>query len=348
MILIEKVKNTFQEFWKKGCGSISAEEAFLNNRHLLLKRKKTILKGGVRLSLKEEQSLLKDAMSTQGFIGIIPLRCKLGEYYFLDLSDDHVARHIFWLGCFGYERSSAVLFTHLAMKANYVLDLGSYTGYFAVLSSVLAKNSNTYAVEANPLNFHRLCENLRINGADATPYHSALTPSNDGKDTITIFYNAGIPVLDTGSFALHELAELIPQKSNKKDSFIVPAISFSSLMEKFAISGMEKKSYALIKLDIEGLEVPLLSDIVSYYSGCNFIVFVEILSAAAYESFFSLINSCDDLCIAYINEYKREIILHNHSEYRRQKGSRNFILGSKELVQNVCNISLGKLLSKYE
>jgi FkbM family methyltransferase len=307
------------------------------------------MKSGSKLSINEEEALLKSVQSAQGFVGIIPLRCKLGEYYFLNLDDDHVAEHLFWLGCFGYERSSAVLFTHLAMEADYVLDLGSYSGYFSVLSSVLANNSNTFAVEANPLNFHRLCENLRINGSDAAPYHCALTPSSDTQETIKIFYDANLRVLDTGSFALHELAEIIPQKRNKRHSFIVPAISFPSLMKELSIPVSKKnESYALIKLDVEGLEAPLLSDIAGFFSDSKFIVLIEILTVEAYKSILSVVHSHHDLSIAYINEHEQEISLRDHSEYSRQKGSRNFILGSKRLIQNICNLSPGKLLEKFE
>ena len=321
-----------------------------NNQGLLLKRSKTILQGGVKLSLEEEQSILENVKSDKSFMGIIPLRCQLGDYYFLNLNDDHVAEYLFWFGCFGYERSSAVLFTHLAMEADYVLDLGAYSGYFSVLSSVLAKNSNTYAVEANPLNFHRLCENLSINGANVVPCHYALVPSSDNTDTIEIFYNAGLQVLDTGSFASHELAAVIPQKLNKRDSFIVPTISLSSLTAKLDVPVVRKheSSYVLIKLDVEGLEVPLLRDIADFYSNSNFLVLTEILTAAAYQSIFLFISSYDHLSIAYINEHKQEICLYNQSEYSRQKGSRNFIIGNTQLIKKICNISLADLLAKYE
>jgi FkbM family methyltransferase len=307
------------------------------------------MKSGAKLSIDDEEGLLKSVQSVQGFVGIIPLRCRLGEYYFLNLDDDHVAEHLFWLGCFGYERSSAALFTHLAIEADYVLDLGSYSGYFSVLSSVLANNSNTFAVEANPLNFHRLCENLRINGSDAVPYHCALTPSTDTQETIKIFYDANLRVLDTGSFAPHELAEIIPQKRNKRNSFIVPAIPFPSLMKELSVPVSTKnESYALIKLDVEGLEAPLLSDIAEFFSNSKFIVLIEILTVEAYKSILSVVHSQHDLSIAYINEHKQEISLCDHSEYSRQKGSRNFILGSKNLMQNICDVSPGKLLEKFE
>jgi FkbM family methyltransferase len=273
----------------------------------------------------------------------------LGDYFFLNLDDDHVAEHLFWLGCFGYERSSAAVFTHLAMEADYVLDLGSYSGYFSVLSSVLANNSHTFAVEANPLNFHRLCENLSINGSDAVPYHYALTPSKDAQETIEIFYDANLKVLDTGSFALHELAEIIPQKRNKRHSFIVPAISFSALMNELSIPASNKnESYALIKLDVEGLEAPLLSDIVGFFCDSEFIVLIEILTVEAYRSILSIVHSQHDLSIAYIDEYEQEVSLRDHAVYSRQKGSRNFVLGSKKLIQKICDISPAKLLDDFE
>jgi FkbM family methyltransferase len=293
--------------------------------------------------------VLTKMRSNPGFMGIIPLRCKLGEYYFLNLDDDAVAEYLFWFGSFGYERSSAVLFTHLSMQASCVLDLGSYSGYFSLLSSILAKNPNTYAVEANPLNYHRLCENMKINGAKMVPYNFALYPSSTYNETITICYNANLRVLDAGSFASHDMAELISQKMSKHNKFIVQAITFAELVSALSIPTEKRAaSYVLIKLDVEGLELPILSDIIELLSNTEFIVFIEILTSASYQQILGLVDSRGDFCVAYIDEYSQKVTLNNDSEYTRTKGSRNFIFGTKSLVQEIVSLSPSELLAKYE
>lgn len=317
------------------------------NQALLQKRKETVLSGGQKLTSQEEQTIWGEFKEAQRFIGILPLESKLGTYFFLNLNDDNVAKHLFLFGCFGYERSSAVLFTHLAMKADYVVDLGAYSGYYSVLSSVLANNSRTYSVEANPLNFHRLCENLRVNGSDAIPYNYAIVPTKDIQESITIYYNSNLQVLDTGTYASHELAEVIPQKLNKQDKFLVSTITFSALLEKLNIH-KSNDGYVLIKLDIEGLELPLLEDICDYYHSSDFVVLMEVLTQTAYDSVFDLIGLRKDLSMAYIHEHDQTIQISTESSYMRNKGSRNFILGSTNLLEEVCNLPVSKLLGQYE
>lgn len=319
------------------------------NQQLLQKRASTVLEKGEKLTLHAEKRILAEADHKPGFMGIVPLRCRLGSYYFLNLDDDNVAQHLFWFGSFGYERSSAALFTHLAIKANHVLDLGSCSGYYTLLASVLAKNTNTFAVEANPLNYHRLCENLNINGADAIPFHYALTPIGSG-ETIEIFYNANLSVLDTGSFAFHDLAEIIPQKMSKQQSFTVPAISFDSFMEQLQVKKRvgRRKSYALIKLDVEGLEIPLLEAMISYYSGQQFVVLIEILTPGAFQSIQSIVNTHSDFSIAYIREHDMDITLCDGEKYSRKGGSRNYVFGNKELISHICTLSPAKILEEYE
>lgn len=317
-----------------------------NNQKLLAYRQKSLLKSGIIVSKEKEDSLLEKVKSESPFMGVVPLKCKLGAYYFLNLDDDGVADYLFWFGCFGYERTSAVLFTHLAMSASLVLDLGSYTGYYSLLSSVLAGNNNTFAVEANPLNFHRLCENLKLNSSQATPCNYALAPESEKSENVKIFYNKNLRVLDTGSFAKSESAEILPQKGNKTDVFIVPAVTIQDLQ----LPPVEKSdSFVLVKLDVEGLEIPLLGDIIRYFSVENIIIFVEILSSTSFNLMCSQLTlSRKGLSVAYIDEYRQKITMQDDLSYSRQSGSRNFIIGSSQLVSQICALSPNDLLRKYE
>ena len=321
------------------------------NRQLLSRRNKTILQKGEAFSLSAEQALIQDKRGAQQFMGVIPLRCQLGAYYYLSLADDHVADYLFWLGSFGYERSSAAIFTYLSMQASYVLDLGSYTGYFSILSSVLAGQSNVYAVEANPLNFHRLCENLRVNGSQAIPLNYALIPADDTRNSIEIFYDSKLRVLDTGSFASHASAELISQKKAKKDSFMVQTTCFRELVEKLGIPSKMNQSddsYVLLKLDVEGLELPLLFDIIDYYGGRNFVVLFEVLTSKTYDLAFSLLDSSPMLGLAYIDEYNQRVSLCKSPVSPRVSGSRNFLFGDAQVISGICQMSPQEILSQYE
>ena len=331
--------------WLRGSGRYSVEA----NHRLLQDREKTRLQDGQLLSLEEEQALLADRGGHERFMGIVPLRCKLGDYKFLTINDDHIAERLFWLGCFGYERTSAALFTHLAQKANNVLDLGAYTGYYSLLAAVLAKNPRTVAVEANPLNYHRLCENIRINAAPVKACNLAVAPEAASEQSITLFYDASLPVLDTGAYAAHEAADLIPQKSAKQDSFVVTALSFRSLMDRFDLKAPQSdNSFDLIKLDVEGLEAPLLRDIIEFYQASNFLLLVEILTPKTYAAIHNQVKAGDDLALAYINEYEQTITARDSAQFGRQQGSRNFLVGREALITDLCETSPHQLLASYE
>lgn len=343
-LLLSIVKRTARKL-TRGSGKVSTQA----DHSLHKARQKTILSAGQVLSFEQEKDLVSSKKTRPGFMGIVDIKCKLGEYRFLTLTDDHIAERLFWFGGFGYERSSAVVFTHMARKANSVLDLGSYTGYFSILSYALAKNRNTYAVEANPLNYHRLCENLRINGANVSACHFALVPSGGSNDTIQIYYDAKLQVLDTGTYASHNEADLIPQKLAKRDSFTVPAISFTGFMEKFELEAPHAiGSYDLIKLDVEGLESSLLRDIIEFYSGSAVVILVEILTKKTYDAIYSMVEAQENFSLAYIREHDQTIDVHERSRYARQLGSRNFLIGSTSLIREVANISPHKLLQEYE
>lgn len=322
------------------------------NQLLLKERQKTVLTSGQRVSLQDEKRLLAEKRDKEScFVGIMPLQCKLGRYYFLDLGDDMVARYLFWFGAFGYERSSAALFTSLAKKASWVIDLGAYSGYYSILATCLAGNANVIAIEANPYNYHRLSENLAINGSKAISRNLAIIPDGETRGSVKMMYNADLDVLDTGAFASHESAELIPQKKTKTSWFTVPALSFSSLAKELNVGSKEQGSdddFILIKLDIEGLEAAVFSDILNCLSGSEIVVMVEILTQATAEKIMNIMNVHRGLAMAYVDEYSQTIALVEGSSLARREGSRNAFLCSSSRATRLVNTGVHNLLELFE
>ena len=108
----------------------------VSNQQILKGRQQTIFRGG-KIQTDAQKSNKQGILSKYrklGFFGIIPCHCKSGIYYYLHLNDDNVAEHLLSFGCFGYERATAALFTKLSGNADIVLDLGSFTGYYSILS----------------------------------------------------------------------------------------------------------------------------------------------------------------------------------------------------------------------
>ncbi len=320
--------------------------SYRHNQDLLQQRTDTVLREGKRLSVEEEDRFLA-SLDASRFRGIVPLRCKLGTFHMLHLGDDHVTERLLWFGAFGYERCTAVTFTHLAARASLVLDLGTYTGYFTVLSAVLAKNSATYGVEANPLNFHRTSENLRINGADATIVNRAVIPAGDDRPTVDLRYNAALPVLDAGGFAVHEQAEEMSFKRRKDDVFSVQAQSLPSLLADWEIPATNG-GLVVMKIDVEGLEAPLVREAVELFAGNQLCVFVEMLTAETAEAVWTAVEQGHDLGLAYIDENGQEIREQPTAELSRVKGSRNFIVASNSILDSLLGSVPSELLANYE
>lgn len=322
------------------------------NQVLLQERAKTILRAGCKLTHDDEKMLLEARHGIDyAFIGIIPLKCKLGSYYFIDLGDDGIARHLFWLGAFGYERSSAALFTYLATKASYVIDLGAFSGYYSVLASCLAGNQNVIAIEANPYNYHRLCENLGINGCNVIAKNCAILPAGQEQQEIRVMYNSTLSSLDTGGFVDHEETDLIPQKKSKKDWFTVPALSFEELCSELQIDAAlqgDSGDFVLVKLDIEGLEAPIFADILSYLNSSKLVLMVEILTQATANKILSAMGQVQSLAMAYVDDYAQTLTLLEETGFRRTLGSRNFLISTLDRLSMLAAIKIGSLLHEYE
>ncbi len=321
------------------------------NQSLLQQSRKSKYHGGQYTKLEAEQELLKGLRRTGKFMGVVPLQCKAGNYFYLTLADDHVAEHLFWLGCFGYERASAVLFTHLAKDAFGILDLGAYTGYYSVLAATISGNKNIVAVEANPLNFHRLTENLKLNGVQALALNNAIVPNADDSDIVDLFYDDSLPVLDTGSYVNHEKADLIPQKSGKTDFFRVSTIKIRDVASKFLdqLIELDGSRYILVKLDVEGLEAPLIIDLFRTFANIRIIVFVEILTKGAFAEIVQATESSGgDFLLAYIDEYAQTVCAYTSKELSRNQGSRNFVIAGQKDMEKMLGLSLNTLLRECE
>lgn len=322
------------------------------NQVLLQERAKTILRAGRKLTHDEEKKLLEDRHGIDhAFIGIFPLKCKLGSYYFIGLGDDGIARHLFWLGAFGYERASAALFTYMATKACYVIDLGAFSGYYSLLASCLAGNQNVIAIEANPYNYHRLCENIGINGCNVIAKNCAILPAGHKHQEIRLMYNSSLNSLDTGGFAVHDDTDLIPQKKSKKDWFSVPALSFEELCSELQIDAAlhgESGDFVLVKLDIEGLEAPIFADILRYLNCSKLVLMVEILTQATASKILSAMGQEQSLAMAYVDEYAQTFTLLHENSYGRTLGSRNFLISTLDRLSMLAEIKIDSLLHEYE
>lgn len=321
-----------------------------SNRKVLKEyRPKTILSGG-EIESAEQIEKKKDILANyrkQKFFGIVPCKCQLGTYHYLYLNDDNVAEHLLAFGCFGYERATAAIFTELSKDADMVLDLGSFTGYYSILAGRLGKAKNIIAIEANPLNFQRLKDNLKINGLRAYACNNALVPSEDLTEFIDIKFNSKLRVLDTGGFVDHDANDVVLAKKNKLDTYSIKTTSIQKILLETSHSNVS--AYVLAKIDIEGLEVPISKELFKRYSD-NLIAVVEILFEPTFDKLRSSLRLLGSFSLAYVNEDNLSIVDVTESSWHdfRVKGSRNFLICSRMVWDRVKDLNIREFLSRAE
>jgi FkbM family methyltransferase len=320
------------------------------NQSILVRRQKTILRNGEAASIEMQEERILSL--SRGFMGIIPLKCDLGSFFYLDLNDDIVARHLLALGAFGYERGSAAAWTILAREAALVIDIGAFTGYFTLLAAKLANAKNIIAVEANPLNYQRLRENMNINNVSALAINKALVPAEsqeNGNGYIEIKYNSKLSSLDAGGFANHAKAHLIAAKSTKQDTYQIDTVTINSLLKDNAMQHKQEQ-LLLAKVDVEGLEEELLNGFLEAKK-TNFVVIIELLNEEGFNNIKHILSSQSvDYSIFFIDEGAlriRDVGLAKYREFKR-KGSRNFIICSADKKQHIATLNLSDFLRVAE
>lgn len=82
------------------------------------------------------------------------------------IANDVIGRALFWRGYKSWETETIQIFYKVAQRANLVLDIGANTGVFTLLACVANPNCRVISFEPVPRVFHRLQENIKINGWD--------------------------------------------------------------------------------------------------------------------------------------------------------------------------------------
>jgi len=78
--------------------------------------------------------------------------------------DDWVANLVFWKGWQAYEPETAPLFFQLAERAQAVVDVGAYVGYYSLLAAHARPEGRVLALEPHPAAYERLLRNVSANG----------------------------------------------------------------------------------------------------------------------------------------------------------------------------------------
>ena len=93
--------------------------------------------------------------------------------------DDWVTNLVFWKGWKAYEPGTIDLFYRLASRADAVLDIGAYVGFFSLIAALANRKAQVYAFEPMEAIHRRLIENVERNGLNNVEcLNSAVSDSN--------------------------------------------------------------------------------------------------------------------------------------------------------------------------
>jgi FkbM family methyltransferase len=171
-------------------------------------------------------------------------RATWGGRFACDLRD-FVQYHIYYFSL--WEPNLTALLTNRLRPGDVFVDVGANVGYFSLLASRLVRESGAVvAVDASPTIFGRLRETLRLNRANNVRAVNAAVSDREG--VLSVY--AG-PPSNTG------MTSTLAGRGGEYEADVRAAPLLALLTPE------EAARTRLIKIDVEGAELPILLDILS-------------------------------------------------------------------------------------
>lgn len=171
-----------------------------------------------------------------------------------------------WLGL--YERNQTAEFLRCAKVASCFLDLGAHVGYYSLLFARANPQGKGYAFEPSAVNYPLLCQHIRINSI-----------------TNILVYN--LAVSDTeGSIKFTAGKTSVASRLAINGELVVNSIKLSNWVASEKIPVPD-----LIKMDIEGAELSVLSDLLNLLKEYHPPIFLSTHGDATHQSCIQLLRA---------------------------------------------------------
>jgi FkbM family methyltransferase len=149
-----------------------------------------------------------------------------------------------------WEPAVSRAFELLVKPGDTVADVGANIGYYSLLSAhLVGEAGRVVAIEAHPRTAGNLRANLRANGASNVRVVEAAASDKDGS----------LPLFDAP-------ATNIGMTTTRPESGFAFLCDVKAEAFHAMLTAQEKASLSLIKIDIEGAEIPVLRDILAHYA----------------------------------------------------------------------------------
>jgi FkbM family methyltransferase len=185
-------------------------------------------------------------------------------------SDSMIERQIFWGGLYGsWEKESLKIWAALCPDANTILDIGANTGMFSLLAKAHNQQAQVYAIEPIDINFEVLTKNMEKNKFSIHAIKAALSNVSGTAKMYMIKDRLNyMTSINDNRYLVH------PQTPNSSDviEVEVPTISFKDIEIKYKLPKID-----LVKIDVEGHEIPVLENMYQRIKEDRPVILVEVI-----------------------------------------------------------------------
>lgn len=204
--------------------------------------------------------------------GFVEVEVEGERFVMLSTNDDLVAMSFFWHGPDAWEPMSMHLWRAWAQEADRVLDVGAFSGVYALLAAATAPSASVLAVEAARRTYGRLLSNIQANGFERR-VRALNRAAASGPGLVSFNRFRGENILGIGdSFLAKEGLEVLSSEEQ------VETVSLD------ALTAQEAFVPDLIKIDVEGAELMVLEGMATLLSETRPRLLVEVTPETSEEA----------------------------------------------------------------
>lgn len=177
---------------------------------------------------------------------------------------EHIQQQLFWYGY--YEKDAILTWEQMVNTDAVVLDIGANTGYYSIIAA--RKSRHIYAFEPGSSNRKKLEENIKLNRLTNVSVLPYAVSDKEGQTELFIAVddNTGMNSLEQpGNFSGHKE--------------VVAVVSIDNWAAENKIPGIN-----LIKIDVEGLEMKVLTGMKRIIEEQKPGIFIEVIGQLLMQS----------------------------------------------------------------
>ncbi len=178
-----------------------------------------------------------------------------------------IENETYWKGLFTtFEHEMGWLWIFLSKQSDVIIDVGANTGIYSLVAKTVHPSAKIFAFEPSKNTFHKLIQNVSLNGFDIQCYDKALS-NNSG--TFTFFDS-----FDTNQTS----ASMSDQMHQLWKNYEVNSYEVSTITGKDFILQAKIEKIDLIKIDVEMFEPQVIEGFEDVLFNHQPIIFIEVLS----------------------------------------------------------------------